>query len=35
MIVTELDLPEYESYDTLRSQLFKAITQGSEGFGFA
>jgi len=31
----QLDLPEYESYDTLRSQLFKAITQGSEGFGFA
>ena len=31
----ELDLPEYESYDALRSQVMKAITQGSEGFGFA
>lgn len=32
---TELDLPEYESYDMLRAQLHKAITQGSEYFGFA
>lgn len=32
---TELDLPEYESYDMLRTQLLKAITQGSEYFGFA
>lgn len=31
----ELDLPEYESYDMLRAQLHKAITQGSEYFGFA
>ncbi|KAI6781818.1 uncharacterized protein J7T54_004984 [Emericellopsis cladophorae] len=31
----QLDLPEFESYDALRSQLFKAITQGSEYFGFA
>ncbi|KYK61208.1 TOM1 protein [Drechmeria coniospora] len=31
----ELDLPEYESYDMLRSQVLKAITQGSEYFGFA
>lgn len=31
----ELDLPEYESYDALRSQLLKAITAGSEYFGFA
>jgi E3 ubiquitin-protein ligase HUWE1 len=31
----ELDLPEYESYDTLRSQIMKAITAGSEYFGFA
>lgn len=32
---SELDLPEYESYDMLRAQLHKAITQGSEYFGFA
>lgn len=32
---TELDLPEYETYDTLRSQILKAITQGSDYFGFA
>ncbi|XP_044724417.1 HECT-domain (ubiquitin-transferase) domain-containing protein [Hirsutella rhossiliensis] len=31
----QLDLPEYETYDMLRSQLLKAITQGSEYFGFA
>ncbi|PHH90609.1 hypothetical protein CDD83_3168 [Cordyceps sp. RAO-2017] len=31
----QLDLPEYETYDMLRSQLHKAITQGSEYFGFA
>ncbi|TPX10604.1 uncharacterized protein E0L32_008490 [Thyridium curvatum] len=31
----QLDLPEYESYDALRSQLLKAITAGSEYFGFA
>ncbi|KAM5377384.1 hypothetical protein ACJZ2D_005065 [Fusarium nematophilum] len=31
----ELDLPEYESYDALRSQILKAITAGSEYFGFA
>ncbi|UNI20237.1 HECT-type E3 ubiquitin transferase [Purpureocillium takamizusanense] len=31
----QLDLPEYETYDMLRSQLVKAITQGSEYFGFA
>ncbi|GAB1313177.1 E3 ubiquitin-protein ligase tom1 [Madurella fahalii] len=31
----QLDLPEYESYDTLRSQLLKAITAGSDYFGFA
>ncbi|KAF5134875.1 E3 ubiquitin-protein ligase TOM1-like [Metarhizium anisopliae] len=28
-------LQEYESYDMLRAQLHKAITQGSEYFGFA
>ncbi|KAF4459560.1 e3 ubiquitin- ligase huwe1 [Fusarium albosuccineum] len=31
----QLDLPEYESYDQLRSQILKAITAGSEYFGFA
>lgn len=31
----ELDLPEYESYDALRRQLLKAITAGSDYFGFA
>lgn len=31
----ELDLPEYESYDMLRKQLLKAITAGSDYFGFA
>ncbi|PHH83327.1 hypothetical protein CDD82_2079 [Ophiocordyceps australis] len=31
----QLDLPEYDSYDVLRSQILKAITQGSEYFGFA
>ncbi|KAK7752383.1 E3 ubiquitin-protein ligase tom1 [Diatrype stigma] len=31
----ELDLPEYESYDALRRQLMKAITAGSDYFGFA
>ncbi|CAK7198415.1 E3 ubiquitin-protein ligase tom1 [Sporothrix eucalyptigena] len=31
----QLDLPEYESYDTMRSQLLKAITAGNEYFGFA
>ncbi|KAK4152026.1 hypothetical protein C8A00DRAFT_35292 [Chaetomidium leptoderma] len=31
----QLDLPEYESYDILRSQVFKAITAGSDYFGFA
>ncbi|KAI5856087.1 DNA binding protein [Tricharina praecox] len=31
----QLDLPEYESYETLRQQLLTAITQGAEYFGFA
>jgi E3 ubiquitin-protein ligase HUWE1 len=31
----QLDLPEYETYDALRSQIIKAITAGSEYFGFA
>lgn len=31
----ELDLPEYESYESLRKQILKAITAGSDYFGFA
>ncbi|KAF2096815.1 hypothetical protein NA57DRAFT_42813 [Rhizodiscina lignyota] len=31
----QLDLPEYESYDSLRSHVLTAITAGSEYFGFA
>jgi len=31
----QIDLPEYESYEVLRSQLLLAITEGTEGFGFA
>ncbi len=31
----ELDIPEYESYEILRSQVLKAITAGSDYFGFA
>jgi E3 ubiquitin-protein ligase HUWE1 len=31
----ELDLPEYESYEDLRKQLYTAMTAGSEYFGFA
>ena len=31
----ELDLPEYESYETLRQLVLTAITAGSEYFGFA
>ncbi|KAI1765873.1 hypothetical protein GGR53DRAFT_247606 [Hypoxylon sp. FL1150] len=31
----QLDLPEYENYDTLRRQVLKAITTGSDYFGFA
>ena len=32
---SELDLPEYESYDSLRSHLYTAMTAGSDYFGFA
>ena len=32
---TELDLPEYEDYETLRKQVYLAMTAGSEYFGFA
>lgn len=31
----QLDLPEYESYEALRSHILTAITAGSEYFGFA
>ncbi|KAI9777319.1 MAG: hypothetical protein M1839_008927 [Geoglossum umbratile] len=31
----QLDLPEYESYESLRQLLYTAITAGSEYFGFA
>ncbi|KAI9737204.1 MAG: hypothetical protein M1818_005736 [Claussenomyces sp. TS43310] len=31
----QLDLPEYENYETLRQQVLMAITAGSEYFGFA
>lgn len=31
----ELDLPEYDSYEQLRKQLYTAMTAGSEYFGFA
>jgi len=32
---SELDLPEYDSYEALRAQLYTAVTAGSEYFGFA
>ncbi|KAK9477676.1 hypothetical protein V1514DRAFT_320803 [Lipomyces japonicus] len=31
----QLDMPEYDSYDALRTALMTAITEGREGFGFA
>lgn len=31
----QLDLPLYETYDKLRTNLLKAIHECSEGFGFA
>ncbi|OCK80464.1 hypothetical protein K432DRAFT_43416 [Lepidopterella palustris CBS 459.81] len=31
----QLDLPEYDTYETLRQQLYTAMTAGSEYFGFA
>ncbi|KAI0873891.1 hypothetical protein GGS24DRAFT_365728 [Hypoxylon argillaceum] len=31
----QLDLPEYENYETLRRQVLKAITTGGDYFGFA
>ncbi|KAI9741181.1 MAG: hypothetical protein M1834_002894 [Cirrosporium novae-zelandiae] len=31
----QLDLPEYDSYEALRQQMYTAMTTGSEYFGFA
>lgn len=31
----ELDIPEYDSYETLRQRVYTAMTAGSEYFGFA
>ncbi|KAF7117728.1 hypothetical protein CNMCM5793_006884 [Aspergillus hiratsukae] len=31
----QLDLPEYDSYETLRHRLYTAMTAGSDYFGFA
>jgi E3 ubiquitin-protein ligase HUWE1 len=31
----QIDLPEYDSYEQLRTALLTAITMGTEGFGFA
>ncbi|KAL9107981.1 MAG: hypothetical protein Q9227_007196 [Pyrenula ochraceoflavens] len=31
----QLDLPEYDNYETLRQRLYMAMTTGSEYFGFA
>jgi E3 ubiquitin-protein ligase HUWE1 len=31
----QLDLPEYDSYETLRQRLYTAMTAGSDYFGFA
>jgi len=33
--MAELDLPAYDSYEQLRKQLYTAMTQGNEYFGFA
>jgi E3 ubiquitin-protein ligase HUWE1 len=30
----QLDLPEYENYEQLRTAVLMAITEASEGFGF-
>ena len=34
-VSTELDLPEYDSYEQLRKSLYTAMTAGNEYFGFA
>lgn len=31
----QLDLPEYDNYEQLRTSLEYAISEGNEGFGFA
>lgn len=31
----QIDLPEYESYEVLRSRILTAISEGAEGFGFS
>lgn len=31
----QIDLPEYQSYESLRSSLLLAVTEGREGFGLA
>ena len=31
----QIDLPAYDSYETLRGSLLLAVTEGHEGFGFA
>jgi E3 ubiquitin-protein ligase HUWE1 len=33
--VNQLDLPEYDSFDQLRSKLHIVLQEGSEGFAFA
>lgn len=30
-----VDLPQYSSYEKMRTQLLLAINEGGEGFGFA
>ena len=30
-----VDLPQFSSYEMLRTQLLLAINEGGEGFGFA
>ena len=32
---TELDLPEYDDYESLKKALYTAMTAGGEYFGFA
>jgi E3 ubiquitin-protein ligase HUWE1 len=31
----QMDLPEYNTYEQLHQMLLLAITEGTEGFGFA
>ncbi len=32
--MNQLDLPEYDSLETMREKLTLAVTYGKEGFGF-